>query len=234
MAAAACTRPPHPMVLSRADLTHEFRLKAEGYARIVGLDEAGRGAWAGPVVAGAVILPLERFDLLNVLVDVNDSKLLTPHQRETLVPYIIGIASASGVGHASHTEIDELGIVPATRLAMQRALDALGVDADCLLTDSMPMPDHDLPCTPLIKGDQKSLSIAAASILAKVTRDQFMDQLADVFPKYGFREHKGYGTELHRQLLRNFGPCAAHRMSFAPIRQLIEKNSTSSSRDEEV
>ncbi len=216
-----CTNRPKLMTPPHADLTYEFRLRAEGFECIVGLDEAGRGAWAGPVVAGAVILPLERFDLLNVLAEVNDSKQLTLRQREELLPQIVDVARASGVGHASNTEIDELGIVPATRLAMQRALDALGLEPDCMLTDSMHMPDNALPCTPLVKGDQKSLSIAAASILAKVTRDQFMDELDELFPCYGFREHKGYGTELHRQQLRNFGPCAAHRMTFEPIRDLL-------------
>ncbi|MBN2304627.1 MAG: ribonuclease HII [Anaerolineae bacterium] len=200
-----------------ADLSLEYALHAEGFGHIAGLDEAGRGAWAGPVVAGAVILPLDRFDLAGILADVNDSKQLTPQVREALLPHIMAAAIATGIGHASNTEIDELGIVPATQLAMRRALAALSVPPDALLTDAMRLPGVSLPCTAIIKGDQKSLSIAAASILAKVTRDQHMNGLDAIFPRYGFREHKGYGTALHQQSLEHFGPCAIHRLTFAPV-----------------
>lgn len=208
--------------MSQADLQFEYHLRAQGYHRIAGLDEAGRGAWAGPVVAGAVILPLERFDLAHVLHGVNDSKQLSPIQRETLVPRILGIAIAGGVGHATNQEIDALGIVPATRLAMMRALAGLHVEPDMLLIDSLELPQNPLPCTALIKGDQKSLSIAAASILAKVARDQFMDELDINYPNYGFRLHKGYGTALHQHTLRTFGPCDVHRMTFAPVQEAVE------------
>lgn len=206
------------MPLHAADLQHEYVLRGQGFARIAGLDEAGRGAWAGPVVAGAVVLPLNRFDLAHVLEGVNDSKQLSPIMREHLLPRIAEVALAVGVGHATHQEIDAVGIVPATRLAMQRALAQLEPRPDALLTDAMELPDLGLPCTSLIRGDQRSISIAAASIVAKVTRDRFMDDLESLFPEYGFRVHKGYGTALHQQALRHFGPCAAHRLTFAPIR----------------
>ena len=204
------------------DLRYEFALRGNGYTRIAGLDEAGRGAWAGPVVAGAVILPLERFDLLRVLAGVTDSKQLSPAQRDSLLPRILDAAIATGVGYATHAEIDQHGIVPATRFAMRRALDALAAPPDALLTDAMSVPEIDLPCVALIKGDQKSLSIAAASIIAKVTRDQFMDDLDALFPDYGLRVHKGYGTALHWQMLRAFGPTKVHRMTFAPVQEALE------------
>ncbi|MCL4237824.1 MAG: ribonuclease HII [Anaerolineae bacterium] len=204
-----------------ADLRHEYALAGRGFARVAGLDEAGRGAWAGPVVAGAVILPLDRFDLAHALRGVNDSKQLTPAEREALLPLIAGTALAVGVGYATQGEIDALGIVPATRQAMQRALDALAAAPDALLVDGRALSAFTLPCLAMDKGDQQSLSIAAASIVAKVTRDRFMDSLDDLFPQYGFREHKGYGTPLHQGALRAFGPCAAHRLTFAPLRALL-------------
>jgi ribonuclease HII len=174
------------------------------------------------VVAGAVVLPLDRFDLMHALEGVNDSKQLSPETREALLPRITDAALGVGVGYAIHSEIDHFGIVPATRAAMQRALAALPVRAEALLTDAMLLPDIGLPCTPLVKGDQRSLSIAAASIVAKVTRDRFMVELDDLFPQYGFRVHKGYGTPLHQQALRHFGPSAVHRLTFAPLRELLE------------
>lgn len=212
----------------RPELTLERDLWARGVRVVAGLDEAGRGAWAGPVVAGAVVLPLDRFDLVRALDGVNDSKQLTPALREAMVPLILDAARATGVGHATHEEIDRLGIVPATRLAMRRALDALAPPPDALLVDAVDLTAFGLPCTPLIRGDQRSLSIAAASILAKVVRDQFMDALDDQFPYYGFREHKGYGTRLHRSALRQFGPCPAHRQSFAPLREYAGEHSGAS------
>jgi ribonuclease HII len=204
----------------KVDLKHEFTLRDAGLNFIAGLDEAGRGAWAGPVVAGAVILPLDRFDLMHALEGVNDSKQLSRERREALLPRIMEVALAVGVGCGTHSEIDDFGIVPATRLAMQRALAALSIQPDALLTDAMPLPEISLPCTALIKGDQRSLSIAAASIVAKVTRDRFMAELDGLFPQYGFRIHKGYGTLLHQQALRHFGASAIHRLTFAPLREL--------------
>ena len=210
------------------DLRFEYRLRAQGYGCIAGLDEAGRGAWAGPVVAGAVVLPADRFDLARALDGVTDSKQLSPAEREAFVPRIMETARATGVGFATHEEIDTLGILAATRLAMRRALDAMNIAPDALLVDAVDLTEFGLPCTPLIRGDQRSLSIAAASILAKVVRDQFMDALDDQFPYYGFREHKGYGTELHRAALRQFGPCPAHRQSFAPLREYAGEHSGAS------
>lgn len=213
----------------RPDLRFEYQLRARGFRHIAGLDEAGRGAWAGPVVAGAVILPADRFDLARALAGIDDSKRLTPAEREALLPRILEHALATGLGFASHTEIDTLGIVPATRLAMRRALDALSVPPDALLTDALDLSEAGLPCLSLIRGDQRSVSVAAASILAKVVRDQFMDDLDDRFPQYGFREHKGYGTALHRSALRQFGPCAVHRRSFAPLHTLSPRQGAESS-----
>lgn len=207
--------------MSSADLRHEYALYRQGYRHVAGLDEAGRGAWAGPVVAGAVILPLDRFDLAHVLAGVNDSKQLTPAERERLLPIIIDTAVAVGVGHANHEEIDLLGIVPATRLAMERAIARLAVAPDVLLTDALRLSFSDLPCVAMTKGDQRSLSIAAASIVAKVTRDHHMDDLDALYPQYGFRYHKGYGTALHQRMLQQFGPCPEHRISYAPVRALL-------------
>jgi len=209
-------------MIVHADLRYEYALRAQGFEHVAGLDEAGRGAWAGPVVAGAVILPLDRFDLAAALDGVTDSKLLEPAERVALLPRILAIAVAAGVGHATHAEVDALGIVPATRLAMRRALDALGIPCGALLTDYLPLPEIPLPCTPITRGDQRSLTIAAASILAKVTRDRLLDELGDAFPHYGFGEHKGYGTPLHQQALRHFGPSPVHRLTFAPLRALLE------------
>lgn len=204
-----------------ADLRHEYALYRQGYRHIAGLDEAGRGAWAGPVVAGAVILPLERFDLAHALAGVNDSKLLSPAARERLLPIILETALAVSVGCATREEIDRLGIVAATRLAMQRAIDQLSVPPDALLTDALRLDLPSLPCQAMTKGDRRSLSIAAASIVAKVTRDQHMVTLDARYPEYGFRQHKGYGTALHRQRLQQCGPCPEHRITYAPVRALL-------------
>ncbi len=206
------------------DLRYEFDLRAKGFALIAGLDEAGRGAWAGPVSAGAVILPLDRADLMQMMDGVTDSKRLSPARREALFPVIIDMALVWSVGFASNAEIDEIGIVPATRLAMCRALDQLAIHPTALLTDSIHVPEVNLPCTPLVKGDQKSLSIAAASILAKVSRDHFMIDLDKTFPAYKFGQHKGYGTVLHQLALNTYGPCPMHRRTFAPVRRALESH----------
>jgi ribonuclease HII len=209
-----------------AHLRHELALLDKGYTVIAGLDEAGRGAWAGPVFAGAVILPLERADLIQALDGVRDSKLISPGRREKLVPRILEVAVAAGVGSASQAEIDQYGIVPATRLAMRRALESLAVQPDALLTDAIKLPEIHLPAVPLIKGDQVSLSIAAASILAKVSRDHVMIELDEHYPGYGFAAHKGYGTARHHEALRTYGPADVHRHTFAPIRALVGKRRT--------
>jgi len=204
------------------DLQFEQALWLQGLHALAGFDEAGRGAWAGPVMAAAVILPSEDSDILQALDGVRDSKQLSPERRAELAPQVQQAALAWAVGQSSAAEIDALGILPATRLAMQRALQDLAVAAEHLLIDALFLPDIDLPQTSLIKGDQRSLSIAAASILAKTSRDVWMCDCEEDFPQYAFARHKGYGTALHQQRLATYGPSAIHRRSFAPIRALLQ------------
>jgi ribonuclease HII len=208
-------------------LEFEQALWKDGFARIAGVDEAGRGAWAGPVAAAVVILPPDPPLTRNVrlgthciaLNGVRDSKLMTPLARETWAPRIRETALAWGVGFASAEEIDALGILPATKLAATRALEALSTIPDYLLTDYLIFPEIDLPQTALIKGDQRSLSVAAASVLAKTARDARMRELDGQYPGYGFARHKGYGTRLHQEAIRQMGVCAIHRKSFSIMKQ---------------
>ena len=188
---------------------------------MAGLDEAGRGAWAGPVCAAAVILPLDQPDLPNLLSGVRDSKQLSPARRETLLPLILEVVEAVGVGWATPTEVDEVGIVPATRQAMARAVDRLDGRVDALLVDYVRLPEINLPQRALPKADVHCLSVAAASIVAKVTRDRLMVALDGDFPGYGFARHKGYGTPQHREALARLGPSPIHRMSWRPICGII-------------
>ena len=204
------------------DLQEERALQAQGYARIAGLDEAGRGAWAGPVVAAAVVLPLQQPDLAHALHGVRDSKQCTPAQRDELFDRVQAAALAVGVGAVAAGRVDAIGIVPATREAMAQAVSRLGLTPDALLIDALRLPDLSLPQRPLIKGDARSLSIAAASIVAKVTRDRLMIALDADFPGYGFARHKGYGTRQHREALTRLGPSPIHRMSWRPIREMAE------------
>ncbi len=206
--------------MSGPTLELECELWMEGYLRVAGLDEAGRGAWAGPVVAAAVVLPPNRGDLKQVLGGVDDSKQLTAKQREALFPLICGTALAVGVGTASARFIDTAGIVPATRRAMSIALRDLGLCPDWLLIDALGLPRAQQAQRSVIRGDALVLSIAAASIVAKVSRDRLMVALDARLPGYGFATHKGYGTRAHRAALERLGPCQAHRMSFAPLRNL--------------
>ncbi len=186
---------------------------------IAGVDEAGRGALAGPVFAAAVVLPLDDTSLPEALSEVRDSKLLSPAARERLFPLIRERALAVGVGHASAEIIDREGILPATRLAMAEALGALSLRAGAVLVDGpLRLGPATLPQRAIVHGDRYSLSIAAASILAKVSRDRYMSALSELFPDYGFSRHKGYGTAEHRQALGRLGPCPEHRLSFAPLR----------------
>ncbi len=201
-------------------LEAERRLWALGYFYVAGVDEAGRGPWAGPVVAAAVILPPQREDLEEALAGVDDSKRLTPAGREVLYARIMDVALAVGVGEASHREIDDLGIVPATRLAMQRAIAALSHPPDYLLLDHIRLPEVNLPQESFTRGDARVLSIAAASIVAKVTRDRIMEELDARYPGYGFAQHKGYGTAAHREALRRLGPSPIHRRTWAPVREV--------------
>jgi ribonuclease HII len=202
---------------SRAGLAHEAGLWASGYRRIAGIDEAGRGAWAGPVTAAAVILPPCADALACLLGRVDDSKQLTPKARERLLDEITACAVAVGVGCAGADEIDAQGIAAATRTAMLRAVAGLAVAPDFLLIDYLTLPALRQPQRGLPHGDAISLSIAAASIVAKVTRDRWMVAQAAVYPGYGLAQHKGYGTAEHRAALERLGPCAIHRASFRPI-----------------
>ena len=214
------TRKPKPVldIPPSPNLTFEQALWEDNQQWIAGLDEAGRGAWAGPVVAAVVIFP-PIVNLEKNLLGVRDSKQMNVQQREFWAEIIREHAQSWGVGSAGHTEIDQLGILPATRLAMQRALGQLSTSPDHLLIDALLLPQLETPQTALIKGDQRSLSIAAASILAKTTRDALMRQEDHNYPVYGFSRHKGYGTRFHQQALAENGPCPIHRMSFRPLRE---------------
>ena len=199
--------PPAP------DLSLEQALWAEGVLHVGGIDEAGRGPLAGPVAAGVVILPAHP-DLSEQLAGVRDSKQMTPSQRQVACTRIQAAALAYAVGFAEAAEIDALGILPATRLAAWRALQALAIIPQHLLLDCLFLPDIDLPQTSLIKGDCRSLSIAAASVLAKTARDARLVAMEEEYPGYGFARHKGYGTAIHRAALQRLGPCPQHRRSF--------------------
>lgn len=205
-------------MVQEPDLREEMALYAGGYRHIAGLDEAGRGSWAGPVVAGAVILPIVQSDLVQRLEGVRDSKQLTPRQRERLYGIIRSTALAVGVGIVPPDMIDELGIVPATRRAMSLAIVQLTPPPDFLLVDFLNLPELSIPQRSITGGDALSLSIAAASIIAKVTRDRWMVKLDDHYPGYGFARHKGYGTRQHREALVRLGASPVHRLSYAPIR----------------
>jgi ribonuclease HII len=186
----------------------------DGLQAVAGIDEAGRGALAGPVAAGAVVLPA-RLDLRGTLSRVRDSKLMTPLERERWAPRIRETALAWGVGLASADEIDALGIVPATKLAATRAIRSLSAPPEALITDYLIFPEAEQPQVALVKGDQLSLSVAAASVLAKTARDALMHELDGQYPGYGFARHKGYGTRLHRAAIRRLGRCEIHRASFS-------------------
>lgn len=203
------------------DLVLELALHNEGIAIIAGVDEAGRGAWAGPVVAAAVVLPLERSNLKTELDGVRDSKLLSARQRSHWAGIILEIGAAIGVGLATAEEVDTLGLIPATRSAMTRALYELDPLPDYLLIDHILLPEFDLPQTALPRGDAIVLSIAAASIIAKVTRDNIMIEFEEHYPGYGFPRHKGYGTSAHQEALAALGPSPIHRRSFTPIASLL-------------
>lgn len=194
--------------------TDEFEQEARrcGYRRIAGLDEAGRGPLAGPVVAAAVILPVRCR-----LAGVDDSKKLSACARECLYTMIMDRAVCVGVGSSAAEEIDCINILEATKLAMRRALAQLSPAPDYVLIDAVLLSGVAMPVRPIIKGDTLSLSIAAASIVAKVTRDRLMVQFHEAYPQYNFLSHKGYGTEEHCARLTEFGPSPIHRRTFAPV-----------------
>ena len=195
--------------LARLEAMKEYEYTYEACACICGIDEAGRGPLAGPVVAAAVVLPKDCEILY-----LNDSKKLSQKRRELLFDEITQKAQAWGVGMAGPGRIDEINILQATYEAMIQAVRNLGVVPDLLLNDAVTIPGLDLMQVPIVKGDAKSISIAAASILAKVTRDRMMAEYDGLYPAYGFAKHKGYGTAAHIQALREHGPCPIHRRSF--------------------
>ncbi len=201
-------------------LEEEMALLSQGYCSIAGVDEAGRGCLAGPVVAGAVILPLSD-DCQTIFEGVRDSKQLTAQARNDLYEVIMQRALAVGVGMGSVELIDERNILQATKHAMRVAISQLSIQPQALLLDALLLPDIPLSQRSIIKGDALCLSIAAASIIAKVTRDRLMLQLHEQYPAYGFAQHKGYGTEAHLAALRQYGVTPLHRRSFAPVRELL-------------
>ncbi len=186
-----------------------YERKYEQYSYICGIDEAGRGPLAGPVVAGAVILP-RGCEILHL----NDSKKLSAARREELYDEIMEKAVSVGVGMASPARIDEINILQATYEAMRQAVDSLSTEPELLLNDAVTIPEMTIPQVPIIKGDAKSVSIAAASIIAKVTRDRLMIQYDDILPGYGFAQNKGYGSKEHIEALKSLGPTPIHRRSF--------------------
>jgi len=191
------------------DYTYEEAYAAKGYVNICGVDEAGRGPLMGPVCAAAVILPRGL-----VIEGLNDSKKLSEKKREALFTVITGNAVAYGIGFASAEEIDEINILNASMLAMERAIEALSVKADFALIDGNCKRNIKIPAETVVGGDAKVPSIAAASVLAKVSRDRLCYELDKEYPQYGFAKHKGYGTREHMEALRKYGPCPAHRKTF--------------------
>ena len=213
---------PQPVTNARPErqqpnLDQELRLWRDGYRWVAGLDEAGRGAWAGPVVAAAVVLPADD-SIVDRLRGVADSKQLSPSQRERLLAIIQAEASGVGVGVVAADQIDAIGIAAATRQAMGEALASLVHAPDFLLIDYVRLPAILIPQLAMVKGDRCVLSVAAASIVAKVTRDRLLDGLDIAYPAYGFGRHKGYGTAGHLAALRRCGPTPEHRVSFRPVR----------------
>lgn len=197
-------------------------IKCTGLSTIAGLDEAGRGALAGPVVAAAVVFPSSTPELLSALSGVNDSKQLSARTREKLFPIIQHAALTFGIGIRPAHHVDRFGIIASTKQAMLDALQGLNPTAEFLLIDGrIRLKRSALPQRSIIRGDSKSLSIAAASIIAKVTRDRVMIALDAQYPEYGFARHKGYGTAYHRQALEQLGPTPEHRLTFAPLRAAL-------------
>ena len=205
---------------TRPDWSAERLLWKQGYLRVAGVDEVGRGPLAGPVMAAAVVFPPSFRTRL--LPGLRDSKQLTAKARERLAPQVRRFAAGVGIGSASPSEIDALGIVGATVAAMSRAIRELPQSADHLLVDALRLECDGLPCRPIIHGDALCSSIAAASIVAKVARDSLMKELDALHPGYGFARHKGYPTAEHLAALERLGPTSLHRRSFAPVRRVLE------------
>ena len=198
-------------------LTYQEQFYSDKVNLIVGVDEAGRGPLAGPVVAAAVIFPRTYINI-----DINDSKQLTEKKREALFDVIKENAIAYGVGIVSAEMIDEINIYEATKVAMKQAINNLKHNYDLILTDAMKLDGFDVEVIDIIKGDAKALPIAAASIIAKVTRDHMMNELDAKYPEYGFKKHKGYGTKQHMEALKKYGPIKGiHRFSYKPVEQSL-------------
>lgn len=206
------------------NLDDELALRQAGHRLIAGVDEAGRGAMAGPVVAAAVILPLDSPELiLELLSGLQDSKLLTVAQRDRFFEKVQDVALAVGVGSASPKIIDAIGIALAAKLAMLGAISRLGHQPDHLLIDAFELPRPPAPQRAIIGGDRKCLSIAAASVIAKVTRDRMMVDLDSIYPGYGLARHKGYVTRAHKLALYEQGPLPIHRMTYAPVQLALTR-----------
>ena len=195
--------------VARCELLKKYEREYAAYTNICGIDEVGRGPLAGPVVAGAVILPKD-CDILYI----NDSKKLSEKKREELYDVIMEKAVAVGLGYSTPERIDEINILQATYEAMREAIGKLAVKPDLLLNDAVTIPKVTIRQVPIIKGDAKSISIGAASIVAKVTRDRLMVQYDEIYPEYGFASNKGYGAQMHIEALKKFGPSPIHRRSF--------------------
>ena len=195
--------------MARIEALRKFEMEYDYCTYVCGIDEVGRGPLAGPVVAGAVVLPKGCRILY-----INDSKKLSEKKREELFEVIQKEAVSVGIGMASPERIDEINILQATYEAMRMAIDKLSVKPEVLLNDAVTIPLIDIPQVPIIKGDAKSISIGAASIMAKVTRDHMMVEYAAVFPEYAFEKNKGYGTAVHIAALKEYGPCPIHRRTF--------------------
>ena len=204
------------------DFCREEKLFKKGYKNIAGIDEAGRGPLAGPVVAAAIIFSKNK--LLNKLLEIGirDSKLLSPKKREYLFELILEKCHAWSIGIVSEETIDEINILEASLLAMRRAVEKLEVKPDFLLIDgNHTIKNYPVSQIAIPKADQYVFSVSAASILAKVTRDKILIDLDKKYPKYGFAQHKGYGTKFHLKMLKEIGPCKIHRRSFAPVKNLL-------------
>lgn len=215
MAARPLTGEKLEKELARLEAMKEYEYAYQACAYICGIDEAGRGPLAGPVVAAAVVLPKDCRILY-----LNDSKKLSEKKRDLLFDQIREKAVAYGIGMAGPGRVDEINILRATYEAMRQAVEKLGIVPDILLNDAVTIPGLDITQVPIVKGDAKSVSIAAASILAKVTRDRMMAEYDKQYPVYGFAKHKGYGTAAHIEALRRHGPCPIHRMTFLKNFQL--------------
>jgi len=214
------------------NLDEEDKLKSQGYELIAGIDEVGRGALAGPVVASAVILPrpanLAWFGL------VRDSKELNSRKRESLFDLITKEAIAVGIGIVPPQVIDSINILKATRLAMMQAVEKLPIQPNFLLIDRLSLSQCPIPQKGITRGDKSCLSIACASIIAKVTRDRMMKELDIMYPDYGFAQHKGYGTRKHISCLQKLGPSPIHRLYFAPVRNIVTSQSPPSLKSSDV